>query len=158
MEKLTQGITAEQLERLKDWDRLLLVRSEVLKALEAARNNKQIGSSLEARVVVVADGEWSGLLEQYRAELPMLFIVSQVGLVRDGLPEGQPSPVPGVMPGTAQDAVPHALAPVRVAVQRATGEKCGRCWNYSVHVGENKEYPTVCERCAPALEQISSAQ
>ena len=156
-EELTQGITAEQLERLQDWDRLLVVRSEVLKALEAARNEKQIGSSLEARVILAADGEWSGLLEQYRAELPMLFIVSQVDLVQDGLPATQPSPVPGVLPGTAQDVLPRALAPVRVVIQRATGEKCQRCWNYSVHVGENEEYPTVCERCAAALQEITAS-
>ena len=156
-EELTRGITAAQLERLQDWDRLLVVRSEVLKALEAARNGKQIGSSLEARVILAADGDWSGLLEQYRGELPMLFIVSQVDLVRDGLPAAQPSPVPGVFPTTAQDVLPRVLAPVRVAIQRATGEKCERCWNYSVHVGENKEYPTVCERCAAALEEITAS-
>jgi len=137
-EELSRGITAAQVERLDDWDRLLLVRSDVLKALETARNEKRIGSSLEARVVLAAQGDWTPLLEQYRAELPMLFIVSQVELSPDGLPQAQPAGVSGL----------------RVAVERAAGKKCDRCWNYSVRVGEDKEYPSVCERCSAALREM----
>ena len=36
------------------------------------------------------------------------------------------------------------------------GEKCERCWNYSTRVGEDKNYPTVCERCAPVLRQLEA--
>jgi isoleucyl-tRNA synthetase len=43
---------------------------------------------------------------------------------------------------------------VHVEVVRAPGEKCERCWNYSVHVGENARYPMICERCSAALEEI----
>jgi isoleucyl-tRNA synthetase len=39
-------------------------------------------------------------------------------------------------------------------VQRADGTKCERCWNYSTHVGENADYPTVCERCVKALDEL----
>jgi isoleucyl-tRNA synthetase len=45
-----------------------------------------------------------------------------------------------------------------VSVQRADGTKCERCWNYSTHVGENSDYPTVCERCVKALAEIEQAQ
>jgi len=41
-----------------------------------------------------------------------------------------------------------------VEIQKAAGNKCERCWNYSVHVGEFSSYPTVCERCVEALDQI----
>ena len=34
---------------LADWERIFAIRDDVLKALEDARNEKQIGSSLEAR-------------------------------------------------------------------------------------------------------------
>ena len=44
-----------------------------------------------------------------------------------------------------------------VAVQRADGTKCERCWNYSTHVGENADYPTVCERCVKALTEIEES-
>jgi len=139
--QLTAGITAEHQERLKDWDRLIQVRSEVLKALEAARNSKLIGSGLAAKVVLDAGKEWAPLLHQHAAELPMLFIVSQVELAG----EARPGTVFFDLPG------------VRTAVERAAGTKCERCWNYSTRVGENKEYPTVCERCSAALAEMSIA-
>jgi isoleucyl-tRNA synthetase len=138
---LTAGITAEHQERLKDFDRLMQVRSDVLKALEAARNSKLIGSGLAAKVVLAADKEWSPLLHQRAAELPTLFIVSQVELAG----EARPGMVSFDLPG------------VRVGVERAAGTKCERCWNYSTRVGENKEYPTVCERCSAALVEMSIA-
>ena len=47
-----------------------------------------------------------------------------------------------------------AGSPIAVKVSRAAGEKCERCWNYSVRVGESLRYPTVCERCADALDEI----
>jgi isoleucyl-tRNA synthetase len=44
-----------------------------------------------------------------------------------------------------------------VEIQKADGSKCERCWNYSVRIGEFEKYPTVCERCAAALNQIEQA-
>ena len=41
-----------------------------------------------------------------------------------------------------------------VEIQKAHGEKCERCWNYSARVGESEKYPTVCERCVAALSEI----
>jgi isoleucyl-tRNA synthetase len=41
-----------------------------------------------------------------------------------------------------------------IAIATADGEKCERCWNYSTHVGESERYPTVCERCIAALNEI----
>jgi isoleucyl-tRNA synthetase len=43
---------------------------------------------------------------------------------------------------------------LRVEIKKADGQKCERCWNYSVHVGEDAEYPTVCERCSAVLKEI----
>jgi isoleucyl-tRNA synthetase len=47
---------------------------------------------------------------------------------------------------------------VTVAVNKADGQKCDRCWNYSVHVGDDKSYPTVCERCSAVLNELEGAQ
>ena len=69
------------------------------------------------------------LLERYKGDLPALFIVSQVVL---DSPEG-------------------------IVVEHADGLKCERCWKYSVHVGEDAEYPTVCEHCSAALKRRCSA-
>jgi isoleucyl-tRNA synthetase len=46
---------------------------------------------------------------------------------------------------------------LNVRIDKAAGEKCERCWNYSTHVGEFEKYPTVCERCAEALGEIENA-
>ena len=62
------------------WERLLAVRADVNAALEEKRKSKEIGTSLGARVTVTASGPIAALLEQHRAELPMLFIVSDVAL------------------------------------------------------------------------------
>jgi isoleucyl-tRNA synthetase len=45
---------------------------------------------------------------------------------------------------------------VHVQVKKADGAKCERCWNYSTHVGEDKNYPTVCERCSAVLKELEA--
>ncbi|MBI1956066.1 MAG: hypothetical protein HYS38_06690, partial [Acidobacteria bacterium] len=45
---------------------------------------------------------------------------------------------------------------LRIAVRRAEGQKCERCWNYSVRVGEDAEFPSVCERCSAAIKAMES--
>jgi len=118
------------------YERLLAVRSEVSRALELARNTKTIGHSLDARVrLFTDDAACRELLEDYRDQLATLFIVSQAELV-DSRPEG----VAG-----------QELAHLTVAVEKAAGEKCERCWNYATTVGESDEHPTVCHRCREAI-------
>jgi isoleucyl-tRNA synthetase len=125
-----------------DWERLLSVRTEVLRALEQARAEKRIASGLEARVVLEASGGLRDLLQKYGEHLPALFIVSQVGLQSGSSADG-----PAPRSEGALDAV-HIL--------RADGKKCERCWNYSVKVGDNAGYPTICERCWPVVAELES--
>ena len=132
---LRTGITADT---VATWDLLSKVRSEVLKALEVARNEKKINSGLEARVSLNAELELRAKLKHYLPVLPSLFIVSQVDFFSAGAGSYRSDAVPGL----------------EVIVQRADGTKCDRCWNYSTRVGENKRYPTVCERCTEALAEI----
>jgi isoleucyl-tRNA synthetase len=125
--------------RAKNWDRLLQVREEVLKALEPVRAAKTITSGLEARVTLAASAEMAALLQKYASYLPGLFIVSQVEIA-DGKAEG---------------ATTGGIEGLQIRVERAHGKKCERCWNYSTHVGENAEYhPAICERCVAALQEI----
>jgi isoleucyl-tRNA synthetase len=120
---------------VEDYERLLAVRSEVQKHLEAARRDKMIGSSLEAKVVLSTDGAGKGLLERHRAELPGLFIVSQVELA--AVPGAKAQKVAGVLEGG-----------FGVEVLPADGAKCPRCWKYSVKVAEGSP---VCMDCEEAL-------
>jgi isoleucyl-tRNA synthetase len=126
-----------------NWQSLLEFRSEVLKALEEKRKEKFISGSLEAKVRIYSDyPQRTQFLNSYRDVLPALFIVSQVEIVDEskGLPP--------------KDAPPGGW---RIEIARADGTKCERCWNYSTHVGENADYPTVCERCVKALTEIEES-
>jgi isoleucyl-tRNA synthetase len=126
-------------DKAANWEKLLVVRTEVLRALEAARNAKTISGALEAKVVLSAAEDLAPLLEQYKGALPGFFIVSQVEIAGTAADDAQKS---------------ESIPGLSVAVQHADGTKCERCWNYSTHVGENADYPTVCERCVKALTEI----
>ena len=121
-----------------NWSTVFAVREEVLRKLEEARNEKLIGSSLEARVEITVTSEVYKILAQYLEDLRYVFIVSQVTLLE------------------ADRIIAYASGSsiARVSISRAGGKKCERCWNYSVHVGEFSRYPTVCERCIEALDEI----
>jgi len=124
----------------KNWDRLLALREEVLKALEPVRAAKTISANLEARVTLAATGDLGALLQKYATQLPAFLIVSQVEVVD----------------GTIEGASPAAGIPsLQIRIERAHGKKCDRCWNYSVHVGESSVHPTFCERCLAAIDEIA---
>jgi isoleucyl-tRNA synthetase len=131
---LTNGLGAEHRARVENWNKLLPLRDEVLKSLEAARQEKVIGAPLEASVRLSADDSLYPLLEEYAAELPGLFIVSHVVLA------------------------PQAEAGFSAAIERTGGVKCERCWKYTDDVGSDAELPTVCASCAVAVrETLESA-
>jgi len=139
---LRRGLPPALAENLEKWDRLIAVRNDVLKALETARQQKVIGSGLEAKVLLDPQGLFKPLLNEYRPFLPALFIVSQVEISSGWSTEVSASQLPGL----------------KIGIARAAGRKCERCWNYSERVGEDKNHPTVCERCSAALAEIESAR
>jgi isoleucyl-tRNA synthetase len=114
------------------WARLMAVRDDVNAALEEQRKSKVIGNSLSAKVRLAARGAIGTLLEQYRAQLPTLFIVSDVAL--------------DVGPADAADDV-------RVVVERAPGIKCERCWRYVSAVTTEPDRAGICDRCVEALAE-----
>ena len=124
---------AEEDPHQQDWTTLLALREQVMKALEEARNSKKIGKSLEAQLVITAADPVYSVLKRYAGQLRYLFIVSAVTLAQ------------GSGNGTGG---------VHVEVKNADGVKCERCWNYSTHVGEDKTYPTICERCSAVLKEL----
>ncbi|HKW90181.1 MAG TPA: isoleucine--tRNA ligase [Candidatus Acidoferrales bacterium] len=122
------------------WERLLELRSEALKVLEQARAAKVISGSLEASVMLEADGELQDLARRYASKLREILIVSEASLAKDG-----------AMAGAVQSGT---LKGLKILVRPAAGKKCERCWNYSTHVGESADYPTLCERCLVAIAEI----
>jgi isoleucyl-tRNA synthetase len=123
----------EDPKQAEDWEKLRVVREEVLKALEEARNQKMIGTGLEAQVTIAATDPVYSLLARYADQLRYVFIVSAVQL---------------------EKAAGNGSTGISVTVNKAVGKKCERCWNYSTHVGADQVYPTVCERCSAVLRDI----
>ncbi len=123
-------------ERSADWTALRAVREDVLKALEEARNNKLIGTGLEAHVTVTAPDPVYSALNRFEDQLRYFFITSGVTLEKGASGNGASS--------------------TTVKVAKASGQKCERCWNYSTRVGEDPVYPTVCERCSAVLKEIEA--
>jgi isoleucyl-tRNA synthetase len=115
-----------------NWANLRLVRDQVLKELETKRNEKLIGTGLEAQVVVTAPDGIYALLQLHADRLRYLFIVSAV---------------------TVTQGSGNGNGGVHVEIKKADGAKCERCWNYSTRVGEDQTYPTVCERCSAVLKE-----
>ncbi|MGE0450672.1 MAG: isoleucine--tRNA ligase [Vicinamibacterales bacterium] len=133
---------AETLETLIDrdvlqrWARLVSLRERVLARIEPLRKDKQIGSSLQARVVLSANEKELAFLEEHAVQLPMLFIVSEVVL--------QPAPT---------DVDAHAEAEPHVTIERAGGVKCERCWRYVPAVSTEPAWAGLCDRCQGALAE-----
>jgi isoleucyl-tRNA synthetase len=117
----------------QEWERLLAARDEILRALEAARKEKRIGSAQEAAVVVQAASPEFEFLAGHRADLETMSIVSHLTVQRA---EG----------GAAGERL-------RVGVDRAAGQKCQRCWNYRGSVGASAAHPALCDRCVAVLQE-----
>jgi isoleucyl-tRNA synthetase len=109
------------------WEKLLEIRTAVQASLEAQRRDKIIGSALEAKVVLKVDEAMQTFLKPYEADLPALFIVSQVVLERGAQKE------------------------CSAEIRKAEGGKCERCWNYRPAVGTFTDHPTLCDRCVEAI-------
>jgi len=132
------------------WETLRQVRAEVNKVLEKARAEKEIGSSLEAKVLLyVPDAQLRQTLAALNPsdslasrngvdELRYLFLTSQVELIDS----------PDRLSGLKYTSSSETLS---VGVTDADGQKCDRCWNYSTHVGESYDHPLLCERCIPVV-------
>lgn len=91
------------------------LKDKVNKKLEEARNEKLIGSALEAVVKINLDSKYNEVKEKLGSYLHQLFIVSKVEYTIDG---------------------------EEVVVEKSTGEKCNRCWNYVDHLNGD-----ICDRC-----------
>ena len=118
------------------WDKIHQIRDDVKKALELARKEKTIGSSLDAKVELHCGAELYPFVKSVESVLPAVLIVSQVVLVEGGK---------GAFQG-------EELPELSVTVSHAEGEKCARCWSYGHTVGSDPEHPDVCARCAAILK------
>ncbi len=121
------------------YEELLKLRSDIMTALEHARNEGIIKHPYDARVLLKLSGRIKQLVEARLDWIKYFFTVSQVELV-----DNVDADV--VIKGSeVEDAV--------IGITKAIGEKCPRCWIYDVSVGKNGQ--PVCDRCAQVLQEMN---
>ncbi|MBI3192687.1 MAG: class I tRNA ligase family protein, partial [Pedosphaera parvula] len=116
------------------WGGLFLLREKVLPELEKARQAKEIGKALEAKLTLNGLGELFVDAKAHEEALRELLNVSQLEVHANGDPN------------------------VPVLVRRADGQKCERCWHWETDVGSQAEHPTICGRCVEAVGAVTAEQ
>ncbi|GHU81529.1 isoleucine--tRNA ligase [Clostridia bacterium] len=109
------------------WDKIHELRDTVKKSIELAVKDKTIRTSLEAKLTLTSSGETYDFVKSVEDELKTAFIVSEI-------------------------IIEKADGEIAVTVEKASGDKCERCWVFSETVGNSAQNPTLCSRCAGILE------
>ncbi|MDR3159451.1 MAG: isoleucine--tRNA ligase [Zoogloeaceae bacterium] len=115
---------ADEAALARRWAHITAARTEVLKALEALRNEGKIGADLQAAISVSAEGEQFEALDALGDDLKFVFITSVAALRR---------------------------GPFAIEVTAASGRKCERCWHVREDVGADAAHPELCGRCVENL-------
>ena len=116
------------------WDELLKVRGEVNKVIEQARADKKVGGSLEAAVTLYAEPELAAKLTALGDELRFVLLTSG-------------AKVADYAEASADAQQSELLKGLKVALSKADGEKCPRCWHYTTDIGKVAEHADICGRC-----------
>ncbi len=115
------------------WQQLIAIRIACSKELESLRNNKQIGSSLDAKISLFCDEKLKTTLSQLGDELRFVLICSDVLLID--------------IEDAPEQAVITDIDNLSIIVQASEHQKCVRCWHHRNDVGNNTEHPELCGRC-----------
>ncbi|MDP2022324.1 MAG: class I tRNA ligase family protein, partial [Hydrogenophaga sp.] len=110
---------------LAKWNRIRAIRDVANKAIEDLRTAGQVGSSLQATLVITAGADDAALLRSLGDDLKFVTITSAATVV-DG-------------------------AELQVAVAPSAAQKCERCWHYRDDVGADTAHPRLCGRCVSNL-------
>lgn len=120
------------------WMDVKTIRDEVNKQLENARNEKAIGSSLQAVVEIYADDKYKAILEKLEDELRFVMIVSKVTVAS--------------YTDKTSEAVDSDVQGLAIAVKASSAKKCDRCWHYVDSVGTIEGHECVCQRCVTNID------
>ena len=121
--------TANDITALRDF-----LSSQVNDRLEALRQQKTIGQSLDAKLVITSSPSNPDFarLQKYASDLPELFILSQVVLVES-----------------------TESAELNVEVAHADGVRCPRSWRWVPELVDTNSWGPVSARCAEALNHLT---
>ena len=122
-----------------DWEAIRRVRRVITGSLEAERQAKRVGSSLQAHPTVYVGANDAAILAD--VDLPEIAITSGVTLVTDQAP--------------ADAFRIEDIDDVAVVAGLAAGGKCERCWQVLADIGANTSYPDICGRCADVVSSLN---
>jgi len=126
------------------WDNLLKYRDACVKILEEARRRKEIGHSLDARVILhTTSDEVRAFLEPYSGFMADFCIVSDFSIEKVSALDKDTVPIEG-------------MPEVTITVEKAPWKKCSRCWKLHSETGSDNRHPETCPRCAGVLETYCS--
>jgi isoleucyl-tRNA synthetase len=126
-------------EIVKDINSLMGLIPDITKALEEKRVAGLIGSSFDAKIKLLTNNEERyKFLTSLKDELLEIFKISQVEIVKSEKP-------------VSASNAGSVYSDIAIEVYKAEGEKCQRCWNYSLSVGKVADHPLVCDKCVDAL-------
>jgi isoleucyl-tRNA synthetase len=130
-------------EKEKAFEALLMLRETVNAGLEQARSQEEIGSSLEASILIQPlSPTWQFVQALDENLLETIFLVSGVEVLTS---------TTNVYTEYAVLAEEEVDGEYKVYVIRATGDKCQRCWQYKETVGAYVDHPSLCTRCHHAV-------
>jgi isoleucyl-tRNA synthetase len=112
------------------WKALFELRELALPELEKARQAKEIGKALEAKLTFAGSNPALAAAQPHLESLRELLNVSQL------------------------ETRPASEAALTITVQKAAGQKCERCWHWETDVGSHADHSTLCGRCAKAVELL----
>jgi len=107
----------------------LRLRAVIAQAIESARQEKLIGNTLEARVVLNSDSDVTRDIDHQ--ELEEFFIVSDLTI--------------------------HQAKEASASVTKTPYKKCARCWRHRPTVGASSTHPDLCDRCESVVTAIETA-
>jgi isoleucyl-tRNA synthetase len=111
---------------------------DAAKALEEKRGQGVIGSSFDAQIILLTNSEIRyKYLGSLKEDLPEIFKVSQVEIKKTQ--------------EISRAEVSQKYPDLAIIIEKAEGEKCVRCWNYSLSIGKSQNHPLICERCIKAI-------
>ena len=117
----------EAIDQIED---LLRLRGIIGQAIEHARQEKVIGNTLEARVVLNSDSDVTDKIP--KEELEEFFILSDL---------------------TIQQAKEPSAS-----VTKTPYKKCARCWRHRPTVGTSKAHPDLCDRCESVVVAMTKSE
>lgn len=118
------------------WSKIMVIREDVLKAIEDIRKDGKVGSSLEAKVIFTSsDGEMIDFLKSAESLWPAIAIISECEIKFD-----------------------KSASKLDISAVKSGGIKCLRCWQWRRDIGADKDFSDICGRCADVMKKTIARQ